>query len=79
MNNFLFEELLIEEYHREKMAEAEEYNRYAYLSEKKVALFTYKALSNLGAALKNAGTKMQARYENLALREERNTLPNLVK
>ena len=79
MNNFLYEELLIEEYHREKMAAAEEYNKYSHLFEKKVALFTYKALSNLGATLKSAGTKMQARYEHLALREERNALPNPVK
>ena len=74
MNNFLYEELLIEEYHREKMAQAEEYNRYAHLFEKKVAIFTYKTLSSIGSMLKNAGTKMQARYEYLALREQRKHL-----
>ena len=75
MNNFLYEEILIEEYHSEKMAQAEENNRYAHLFEKKATLFTYKALSNMGAMLKNAGAKMQERYENLALREERKHLP----
>ena len=79
MNNFLYEEILLEEYHREKMAQAEENNRYAYLYEKKAALLTYKALSGFGKMLKKTGSKMQARYENLALREERNTLPNLAK
>ncbi len=79
MNNFLFEELLIQEYHREKMATAEKHNRYAHLFEKKANLFTYKALSNMGAMLKNAGTKMQDRYENLVLREQRKTLPNPAK
>ena len=79
MNNFLYEEILIEEYHREKMAQAEEHNKYAHLFEKKVALFTYNTLSNVGAILKNAGTKMQVRYEHLALREQRNTLPHPAK
>ncbi len=79
MNNFLFEELLIEEYHREKMAVAKEHNKYAHLFEKKATIFTYKALSGFGKILKNAGSKMQVRYENLALREKRNTLPNPAK
>lgn len=79
MNNFLYEEILLEEYHREKMAQAEEYNRYAHLFEEKATILTHKALYGFGRMLKNAGTKMQARYENLALREDRNTLPNPVK
>ena len=79
MNNFLFEERLAEEYRRDKMAIAEEHNQYAYLSEKKMTLFAYQILSKLGAMLENAGTKMQARYESLALHEQHNTLPNLAK
>ena len=76
MNNFLFEERLAEEYRREKMAIAEEHNRYAHIAEKKMTLLTYKILSKIGEALENLGCKMKARYEKLALREEHNLLPN---
>ncbi len=79
MNDFLYQEILAEEYHRDKMATAEKHNRYAHLYEKKMTLFTYKALSKLGEALESQGCKMRARYENLALREKRNTLPSLAK
>ncbi len=79
MNNFLFEERVAEEYRRDKMATAEEQNKYAHLSKKKTTLFAYQILSKLGATLEDSGTKMKARYENLALREKRNTLPNLAK
>ena len=79
MNDFLYQEILAQEYHRNKMATAEKHNRYAHLYEKKMTLLTYKVLSKLGEALESQGCKMRARYENLALRETRNTLPSLAK
>ncbi|MBC8335596.1 MAG: hypothetical protein ISR59_05180 [Anaerolineales bacterium] len=79
MNDFLFQERLAEEYRRDKMATAEEQNKYAHLSKKNMAVFTYKVLSKVGATLENTGTKMQEHFENLALQEQRNTLPNLAK
>jgi hypothetical protein len=79
MNDFLFQERLAEEFRRDKMATAEAHNKYAHLSKRKMTLFTYQVLSKIGATLENTGTKMQERFECLALREQRNTLPNLAK
>ncbi|MBT3188855.1 MAG: hypothetical protein HN736_02625 [Anaerolineae bacterium] len=80
MNDFLFQERLAEEYRREKMATAEEYNRFAHLFESKVTIFTYRILSKLGKILENMGCKMRARYENLlALQEKQNALPTPIK
>jgi len=79
MNDFLFQERMAEEYRREKMVTAEEYNKYAHLSKKKMAMFTYKVLSKVGATLENTGTKMQEHFESLALQEQHNTLPTLAK
>ena len=77
MNDFLYQEILTEEYRREQMAAAAKHNQYARLSENKVTLFAYWSLSKLGAALENLGCKMRARYENLALNEKRAAMPNL--
>jgi len=79
MNDFLFQERLAEEYRRDKMATAEEHNKYAHLFKSKITLFTYQVLSSVGATLENTGTKMQEHFECLALREQHNTLPNLAK
>ena len=51
MNDFLYQELLNEEYRHEKMAEAAAHNQSAQLSESKVTLFAYWSLSKLGEML----------------------------
>ena len=79
MNNFFFEEHLAEEIRRDKMATAEEHNKYTHLSPKKMTLVTYRLLSKVGATLENTGTKMQEHFECLALQEQRDSLPNLAK
>ena len=79
MNNLLFEELVTEEYRREKIAAAEEHNRFAHLFESKATIFTYKSLANLGKVLETSGQKMRARYEALALQEKGNALPEPAK
>ena len=75
MNSFLFEERITEEYRHEKMASAEEHNRFAHLYTKKLTIFAYKSLAYTGKALEQAGHKIRARYETLALQE----LPEPVK
>ncbi|MBT3321592.1 MAG: hypothetical protein HN392_04825 [Anaerolineae bacterium] len=79
MNDFLYQELLAEEYRRDQMARAAEHNRFAHLFEGKATIFTYKTLSKLGTILENLGCKMRARYENLALQEKHNALPTPIK
>jgi hypothetical protein len=79
MNNFLFEERITEEYRREKMAAAEEHNRFAHLYTSKVTIFTYKGLAHLGKTLEQAGHKIHARYEALVLQENGNALPEPAK
>ena len=79
MNDFLYQEMLAEEYRREKMAAAAKHNQYAHLSESKVTVFAYWSLSRLGVALENLGRKMCARYENLALNEKHAALPDFAK
>ncbi len=80
MNDFLFQERLAEEYRRDKMARAEEYNRFAHLFESKATIFTYRVLSKLGKILESLGCKMRARYENLlALQENHNAFPTPIK
>jgi len=79
MNDFLFQERMAEEYRHEKMAAAEEHNKYTHLSKKKMTLFTYRVLSKVGATLENTGTKIQEHFECLELQEQRNSLPNFAK
>ena len=77
MNDFLYQEILTEEYRREQMAVAEKHNQYAHLSESKVTIFAYWSLSKLGVALENLGYKLRVRYENLAINEKHAAMPNL--
>ena len=79
MNDFLYQELLNEEYLHERMAESATHNQSTHLSENKITLFTYWSLSKLGMALENLGCKMRVRYENLALSKRRAALPNFSK
>jgi len=79
MNDFLYQELLTEEYRRNLMAAAEEHNRFARISEKKFTLNAYLALSGMGALLERWGARMSAHYNCLAKREQRDMLPTLAK
>ncbi len=79
MNDFLYYEVLAEEYRRDKMATAEKHNQFSPLSEGKMALRFYRALSKVGKVIETSGARMQKRYNNLALREECNMLPNAAK
>ena len=79
MNDFLYQELLNEEYLHERMTEAAAHNQSTHLSENKITLFAYWSLSKLGMALESLGCKMRVRYESLALNKRRAALPNLSK
>lgn len=70
MNDFLFQELLAEEYRRDQVANAEKHNRFKPRSGKKLNLSIYRTLSRVGEHLKGLGTKMQERYTYLAHCEE---------
>ncbi len=79
MNDFLYYEVLAEEYRRDQMATAAKYNRHSPLSEGKITLRVYRILSNIGKRIEASGARMQKRYNYLALREECNMLPNAAK
>ncbi len=79
MNDFLYYEVLAEEYRRDQMATAEKHNQYSLPSEGKMALRFYRTLSKVGEIIETSGARMQKRYNTLALREECNMLPNAAK
>ncbi|MBT3338140.1 MAG: hypothetical protein HN855_16150 [Anaerolineae bacterium] len=79
MNTFHYYELLAKEYRRDKMATAEKHNRFSLPSESKLTLSVYRILSKTGEVIESLGTKMQKRYNHLAMREECNMLPNAAK
>ena len=79
MNDFLYHELLAEEYRRDQMAASEKHNRFARFSENKMTLSMYYALSKVGAVLESGGARMQARYNCLARREQSDMLLNPAK
>jgi hypothetical protein len=79
MNDFLYQELLAEEYRRDQIANAAKYNCFNTPSGKKLNLNIYKILSRTGEHIQGLGSRMQERYEQLAQREERNMLPNPAK
>ena len=76
MNDFLYQELLAQEYRRDQMATAEQYNRFSTRSGKKLNQGIYRALLRTGQLLESWGSRMQARYERLAMYEECEMLPN---
>ncbi len=79
MNDFLHHEVLAEEYRRDQIATAKKHNRHAPLSEGKMTLRVYRALSKTGKLIENWGANIQKRYNHLALREECTVLPNAAK
>ena len=76
MNDFFYQELLATEYRRDQMAIAEKHNRFTSPSGKMLNLSIYRTLSRTGELLENWGSRMQARYEHLAMHEECKMLPN---
>lgn len=70
MNSFLFEERIAEEYRRDKMAAAEEHNRFAHLYTNKATIFAYRSLAYVGKVLEISGHKFHKRYEALALQKK---------
>ncbi len=79
MNDFLYEELLNKEYHRNKEAEAMAYNQATHINKSKVTILIYWLLSKLGVVFENIGCKMRVRYEGLATQNQRNAIPSLAK
>lgn len=76
MNDFLYHELIAEEYRRDQIAQAEKYNKHPLVAERSLMLRAYRILSKLGGKLEAHGAKMQARYNYLATREECKPLPS---
>ena len=70
MNDFLYQELLAEEYRRDQVANAEKYNRFQPTSGKTLNLSIYRTLSRMGEHLEGLGAKMQDHYTYLAHCEE---------
>ena len=70
MNDFLFQEMLAEEYRRDQMTQAAQYNRFNTRRGKKLNLSIYRILSHMGEYIKSMGSRMQERYAYLARCEE---------
>ncbi len=79
MNDFLYQEILTEEYRRNLRATAEIRNRYAGSSGPNFSLRVYVILSRIGALLERSGANMQTRYNRLAIGEQCNMMSNPAK
>lgn len=66
MNNFMLDEMVNEEYGRDRIAEAEAYNRYIAPNRKSFAVRFYTALAKLGEWLEGTGAQIHNYFECLA-------------
>ncbi|OQX63823.1 MAG: hypothetical protein B6I38_08285 [Anaerolineaceae bacterium 4572_5.1] len=77
MNEFLYHELLMEEYRRAKLAEAKQHRLISLVSEKKFTRGVYWILSRVGVTLESWGCKMQERYDEIVACEQSDLLQGL--
>ena len=79
MNNFIFDELLAEEYREDRISEARRHNLKAQFMNKSISLSMYKSLANLGKRIEKLGAKIETRYNYLVVSEKRNIFANTAK
>ena len=69
MNNYMLDEMVAREYRKDRMAEAEEYNRHIAPNQRSASVRFYTGLSNLGVWLEGTGAQIHNYFDCLAHRQ----------